>query len=166
VFAELTNLVGGKDGGTGIEYTGGAPLSLEEKSPLEYCSKFGERYRIQCVFEFSGLGVNEQSTPEEIEAKLIACSDETYDEELEAACIRSVAAVGAQHELALRHTITVPKHILGLSDTLREAYIYGAGIEMRQYVTSGAARGSEDFCAAFTDQKDVSLCEGIFAQSN
>lgn len=163
VFAELTNLVGGKDGGTGIDYTGGPPLKLEE-SPLAYCSKFDEQYRIQCLFEFSGLGISELSTPKDIEQKLIGCSNDEYDEELEAACIRSVSAVGAQHELAQNHTIVVPKHIHDLSDSLREAYIYGTGTEMKQYLMSGAPRGWEDFCSQFIHQKDMLLCNDLFTQ--
>ncbi len=163
VFAELTNLVGGTDGGTGIVYTGGPPLTMDEKTPLEYCSKFGDRYRIQCVFEFSGLGVSEASTPEDIEKKLIACSNEEYDAELEEACIRSVSAVGTQHELAAKHTIIVPQHILGLSDELRRAYIIGAGTEMKQYLISGTGRDWQSFCGEFTEQEDTQLCESIFS---
>ena len=162
VFAELTNLVGGTDGGTGIVYTGGPPLTMDEKTPLEYCSKFDDRYRIQCVFEFSGLGVSESSTPADIERKLIACSNEEYDAELEEACIRSVSAVGTQHELAANHAIVVPKHILGLSDEMRRAYILGAGTEMKQYLISGTVRDWESFCGAFTEPEDTQLCEGIF----
>lgn len=162
VFAELTNLVGGRDGGTGIAYTGGPPLTMDEDTPLEYCSKFEYRYRIQCVFEFSGLGISEESTPEDIEHKLELCSKQDYEEEFEAACIRSVSAVGTQHELAQNHTIVVPEHILGLSAALREAYIRGAGTEMKQYLLSGADRGWEAFCGTFTVQTDVELCTSIF----
>lgn len=162
VFAELTNLIGGTDGGTGIQYTGGAPLTMEEKTPLEYCAKFDDRYKLQCVFEFSGLGISEVSTPADIEAKLIGCSSEGYAEEMEGACIRSVSAVGAQHELALSHTITVPQHILGLSDFLRKSYIIGAGTEMKQYFNSGATRDWQSFCGVFTVEQDIMFCEGLF----
>lgn len=161
VFAELTNLVGGKDGGTGIEYTGGPPLSLAE-TPLEYCSKFGERYRIQCLFEFSGLGVSEFSTPEDIEQKLQDCINAEYEVELEAACIKSVSAVGAQHSLAVDHTITVPQFINTLQDELRSAYILGAGTEMKQYLLSGASRNWHEFCDQFSTQSDQLICADIF----
>lgn len=163
VFAELTNLVGGTDGGTGILYTGGAPLSILEESPLEYCAKFEkEHYRVQCVFEFSGLGVSEHSTPKDIEAKLKKCSDSSYDEVLESACIRSVAAVGTQHELAVNTSVVVPPHILDLPDALRKAYILGVATEMNQYIMSGAPRDSEGFCANFSKPEDISLCQGVF----
>jgi hypothetical protein len=162
VFAELTNLVGGKDGGTGIDYTGGPPLSMEEKSPLEYCNKFDRKYGIQCVFEFSGLGVSEHSTPADIAQKLLGCSNEEYDEELEAACIRSVSAVGAQHELAKSQTIVVPEHIHGLPKVLRESYIRGTGIEMMQYLISGADRDWRAFCDAFINEDDILMCEELF----
>jgi len=161
VFAELTNLVGGKDGGTGIEYTGGPPLSLDQ-TPLEYCSKFAEQYRVQCLFEFSGLGVSENSTPADIERKLRECSMSDYEEVLEAACIRSVSAVGAQHELAQNHTIIVPKLFFTLSDELRRSYISGAGTEMKQYLLSGAQRNWHEFCDQFIDPRDIDQCTRIF----
>jgi hypothetical protein len=114
------------------------------------------------VFEFSGLGISEFSTPADIEKKLIACSQEQYDEELEAACIRSVSAVGTQHELANNHTITVPKYILGLSEVLRTSYIQGAGTEMKQYLVSGADRSWQTFCNSFTATRDIDFCTSIF----
>jgi len=163
VFAELTNLVGGTDGGTGIEYTGGAPLSLLEESPLSYCAKFDkEHYRVQCVFEFSGLGISEFSTPADIEDRLKRCSDSSYDEVLESACIQSVSAVGAQHMLATNSSIEVPPHIFDLPPSLRKAYIVGVATEMHQYMLSGAPRDAEGFCANFTEPEDHALCAGVF----
>lgn len=163
VFAELTNLVGGKDGGTGIDYTGGPPLTMDEKTPLEYCSKFDPRYSIQCVFEFSGLGISDSSTPADIELKLRGCTNQEYDEVLESACIRSVSAVGAQHELANNQTVVVPEYILGLSDVLRKSYILGTGTELKQYLISGVDRDWKSFCDAFTAEEDISLCLSLYA---
>lgn len=164
VFAELTNLVGGRDGETAIPYTNGPPLTIKEATPLEYCAKIGERYRIQCVFEFSGLGIGPASTPADVEGKLRNCVGENFDEELESACIKSVAAVGMQHLLAGTSTVSVPSFILSLSDPLRNAYILGAATEMKQYVVSGATRNWESFCGGFTKEADASYCKSIFAQ--
>lgn len=165
VFAELTNLVGGTDGGTGIEYTGGAPLTMEEKTPLEYCSKFKPHYRLQCVFEFSGLGVNEHTTQDDIAGRIKDCANDVYGEELESACIRSVSAVGAQHILAHSDTLSVPPHVLTLSKPLRDAFILGVGTEMKQYIISGAPRDWQSFCDGFSDSEDNSLCTSIFNET-
>ena len=153
--------MGGTDGATGIVYTNGPPLVLEE-APIEYCSTLDERYRYQCVFEFSGLGVHTHSTPEQIAEKLKQCTGGDFDEKLEGGCIQSVAAVGTQHELALRDAITFPPHILNLTDFQRRSYIIGAGTEMKQYLISGADRDWRSFCANFTNQADVTLCHDIF----
>lgn len=166
VFAELTNLVGGKDGGTGIDYTGGPPLTLEAKSPLEYCSKFDRKYGIQCVFEFSGLGISQASTPEDIEQKLMDCSNGEYDTDLEEACIRSVSAVGTQHHLAHNQTVPVPQYVFTLNADLRKAYIMGAGTEMKQYLISGTERDWKSFCASFTAAEDITLCQNLFADQS
>ncbi len=106
--------------------------------------------------------MSEYSTPADIEKKLIACSNDEYDEELESACIRSVAAVGAQHELANNQTVVVPEHIHGLPKSLRESYIRGTGIEMLQYLISGASRDWRAFCDAFINEDDILMCEGLF----
>lgn len=163
VFAELTNLVGGKDGGTGIEYTGGPPLSIGNLTALQYCSKFGDRYKVQCLFEFSGLGINENSTSEEVTTKLLACSDKNFEEKFEAACIHSVAAVGTQHELAYSNTVRIPKHIYTLPKALRTAYIYGAGNEILQYMISGVPKDWNAFCNSFSNTEDKKTCTQIFA---
>jgi hypothetical protein len=164
VFAELTNLVGGTDGGTGIRYTGEAPLEVAEESSLEYCSKFGKlHYQEQCLFEFSGLGISDLSTPKEVNVKLQGCSNEDYELYLEIACIKSVSAVGAQHLLAKNHTLDVPEFVLALDTPLREAYIKGAGTEMKQYIVSGAVRDNESFCNSFTEDSDIELCTAIFS---
>lgn len=164
VFAELTNLVGGTDGATGMEYTGGPPLVIEESTSLEYCTKFGERYKIECLFEFSGLGISEASTDADIEKKLLGCTNEDYDEVLEAACIRSVSAVGAQHQLAFSNTIAVPSHIFTLSEILRNSYIDGAGTEMSQYIISGVQKDWQTFCMSFIVEVDQQKCTRIFIQ--
>lgn len=164
VFAELTNLVGGTDGATGMAYTGGPPLTIEESTSLEYCAKFGDRYKIECLFEFSGLGISESSTDADIEKKLLGCSNEDYDEVLEAACIRSVSAVGAQHQLAFNETIMVPLHIFTLPETLRSSYIEGAGTEMKQYIISGVHKDWQTFCKSFTEESDQHKCSNIFVQ--
>lgn len=165
VFAELTNLVGGTDGGTGIPYTGGPPVSIGDKTTLEYCATFGERYRTECLFEFSGLGISEASTPQDITIKLLACHDPHYDEALEAACIKSVSAVGAQHLLAFNQTVSTPKEIFSLPEKLREAYIRGTADEMSQYIISGVDKDWKTFCTAFPDSSDQKLCTGIIASN-
>ena len=162
VFAELTNLVGGKDGATGVDYTSGPAIILDADSPIEYCSEFAEKHRYQCVFEFSGLGISEYSEPSDIEERLKQCTNGEHDAELESGCIKSVSAVGAQHELAISQTITFPEHILDLPDELRQAYILGAGSEMNQYIISGAERDWKSFCLNFTQESDVELCNTIF----
>jgi hypothetical protein len=162
VFAELTNLVGGTDGSTGVPYTNGPPLTLGADSPIAYCSQFDVAYRYQCIFEFSGLGVNENSQPREIEQKLRECINGEYDLELEGGCIKSVAAVGAQHELAYASTITFHSFILDLPETLRHAYIQGAGTELSQYLISGASRDWQSFCDNFTQAVDIEKCTVIF----
>jgi hypothetical protein len=163
VFAELTNLVGGTDGGTGMPYSGGPPLSIGDATTLQYCATFDERYRIQCLFEFSGLGISEHSTPQDIAQKLRSCQDSNYDQSLEAACIKSVSAVGAQHELAMRDSVTIPEHIFLLPKVLREAYIQGAGVEMSQYIQSGVHKDWETFCNSFPDSDNQTMCTSIFS---
>lgn len=162
VFAELTNLVGGTDGETGVPYSSGPPMSLEGKTTLEYCDQFSEQYRLQCVFEFSGLGVSQVSTPKDIELKLRQCTQNEYDSELEAGCVKSVAAVGTQHELTTANTPTVHPFILSESPEIREAFILGAGVEMLQYLRSGAVRDWRTFCGSFTEPDDVGLCTSIY----
>jgi hypothetical protein len=163
VFAELTNLVGGTDGGTGLEYTGGPPLSIGEKTPIQYCSEFEGRYRTQCLFELSGLNVNENSTADDVGRKLEECLENDYEEELESACIQSVAAVGAQHQLAHSRTLEVPGLVITLTEQRRHAYIIGAGTEMSQYIMSGVDKDWEAFCELFENQvKDLEICTDIF----
>ncbi len=162
VFAELTNLVGGTDGATGEPYTGGPPINIGNKTSLEYCSTFGERYRTECLFEFSGLGISEKSTDFDVEKKIIECTKGEYSLDLESACVRSVSAVGAQHLLAFKSELEVPKSILELSKPLRFAYINGAGGEMSQYISSGVPKHWEKFCASFSDIEDQTSCIKIF----
>ena len=164
VFAELTNLVGGTDGATGIEYTGGPPLKIDEETPIAYCSKFGERYKTECMFEFSGLGVSTDSTDAEIEKKLIECTTGEYDEVLESACIQSVSAVGAQHLLAHNTQLVVPQSVFTFSSSTRTSYIIGAGTEMKQYIISGVNKDWESFCSSFLSYTDRVQCRLIFTQ--
>jgi hypothetical protein len=165
VFAELTNLVGGRDGATGLEYTGGPPLTVDEKTPLQYCAKFGEeRYRNQCLFEFSGLGISQVSTPADIERRIDGCMQEGYDITLESLCVKSVSAVGAQHLLAKEETLAVPASVLAMPEEARSAYILGAGTELLQYLKSGALRDWQGFCGQFTQSADIQQCKGIFAE--
>jgi hypothetical protein len=140
-------------------------IELPEKDKIKirkYCSEFAEKHRYQCVFEFSGLGISEYSEPSDIEERLKQCTNGEHDAELESGCIKSVSAVGAQHELAISQTITFPEHILDLPDELRQAYILGAGSEMNQYIISGAERDWKSFCLNFTQESDVELCNTIF----
>jgi len=165
VFAELTNLVGGSDGSTGVPYTNGPQLTLEDKTPIEYCSGFGEQYRYQCIFELSGLGIGLSSNPAYIEQRLKQCTDGDYVLELKGGCIKSVSAVGAQHELATNNSVTFPPHILELSEFLRRSYIMGVGVEMQQYRNSGATRDWVGFCSNFNADSDLQLCASIFGGS-
>jgi hypothetical protein len=162
VFAELTNLVGGTDGGTGLPYTGGPPLSIGDQTPISYCSQFEGRYRTQCLFEFSGLRVNENSTTKDIQNKLLECTSSDFDEEMEAVCIHSVAAVGAQHELARSSTVVVPPEVLSYSAKARGAYIAGAGTEMLQYIISGVPKDWNKFCDNFKETDEYKSCTDIF----
>lgn len=165
VFAELTNLVGGRDGETGIEYSGGPPLAVDEKTPLQYCAKFDEeRYRNQCLFEFSGLGISQVSTPEDVEKRIGGCLQEGYDITLESLCVKSVSAVGAQHLLAKETTLTVPASVLAMPQKARSAYILGAGTEILQYLKSGASRDWQGFCDQFTEDADTRQCTDIFSE--
>ncbi len=163
VFAELTNLVGGSDGETGEAYANGPPMSIAPQTPLEYCTEWGEAYQEQCLFELSGLGVSPASTPGDITEKLKNCTQDGYTEDLQAACISSVAAVSAQHELAKRETITFQKQVLSWPDRLREAYLRGSAQEMRQYFLSGTTRDWRSFCYTFERESDQELCAGYFS---
>lgn len=164
VFAELTNLVGGTDGATGIAYTGGAPMKIDEPTPIAYCAKFGEKYKIECMFEFSGLGVHDNSTSEEIEKKIIDCTTGDFDVELESACIKSVSAVGAQHLLAASSSLKVPESIFALTQSNRTSYILGAGTEISQYIISGVDKNWEPFCDSFPQDGDKKYCESLFKE--
>lgn len=165
VFSEYTNLAGGVDGETGLEFPEGPALVLKQP-PMEICSSLPDPAAIPCALELNGLGISEASTMEDIDRALRRCVAGTYAEQLKAACLQSVAAVGAQHELPKKTTLFLQPFILSLSDELRRGYIKGAAIEMLQFIKNGVDKDWPVFCSGFAVQSDQKLCAEIFQEQS
>lgn len=164
LFSEFTNMLGGLDGETGYELTTGPSKSIET-SPIDFCaSTFDEQHQIPCMLEIGGFRNARHSSPEELEKALLKCVANKYKIPLQAACLKSVAAVSTQHALPDLPTITPPKSILALPSDLRRAYILGAGGEMSEFIKNGQQRDWQTFCNAFP-KDDREFCRQIFGAS-
>jgi len=158
VFSEYTNLIGGIDGETGLPFSGGAPLKLNVL-PIDFCASLLKQYQMSCSAELNGLWLSPSATLEHIERSLQQCTSGNHALELKAACIRSKAAVSAQHELPIRGTITLPPFILSLPPDLRKAYISGAIGELNEFLRNGVQKDWRSFCDSFPGNEDRLFCE-------
>lgn len=162
-FAELTNLVGGIDGETGIPYAGGPPISIDQR-PLVYCADLDPEYQAACAYELNGLGIGLKTTPEQTAQRLDECVSYDYPQGLEQACLYSVAAVSAQHEVAAKGTVTLAPNMLDLPQPLRHAYIEGAAREIGEFFKSGVEKDWRAFCDNFSREADWELCAQTVAE--
>src|SRR3989344_194825 len=162
IFSEYTNLAGGVDGETGLLYSEG-PIIVLKSNPMEICESFPEKVQIQCALELNGYGISESSRLEDIERALRRCNEGPYKIELKKACMSSVSAVGAQHELPGKSTLIFQPFVLTISPELRKSYIEGAATEMKQFILNGVMKDWQLFCNNFPDSDDRALCFGIFA---
>ncbi|HYE22301.1 MAG TPA: hypothetical protein VD998_01785 [Verrucomicrobiae bacterium] len=160
IFSEYTNLAGGVDGETGLEFPDG-PAILLKNPPLDICSSLPDHMQLACALELNGLGISEQSKPEDIDRKLRECVAGKHRFELQKACVQSVAAVGAQHELPKTKEMKVLPFALTLSPEFRASYIVGAATEMKQFLKNGVNKNWQVFCNGFKTTEDKTLCESI-----
>lgn len=162
VFSEYTNLIGGTDGETGYTFSGGPPLELAS-TPMDVCSSLPLAYQVHCALELNGYQISESSTPEDIEKKLRGCIMPKYASQIQKACVQSVAAVAAQHELPKQTTLTPPAFAFQLSPELRRSYIAGAGTEMNEFLRNGSAKDTKAFCEKWQDAGDRDYCKQVSA---
>lgn len=161
LFSELTNMLGGLDGETGYELATGPSKSIQTSS-IDFCaSTFDEQHQIPCMLEVGGFKNARHSSPEELEKALSKCVDNKYKIQLQAACLKSIAAVSTQHALPEKTTIVPPKPILSLSTELRRAYMMGAGGEMSEFIKNGQKKDWKTFCSYFPEDDSV-FCSQIF----
>lgn len=165
VFSEYTNLAGGVDGETGLKFPEG-PVILLKQPPMEICASLPDPVAIPCALELNGLGISEASSIDDIDKALRRCTSGIYSGGLKAACIQSVAAVGAQHELPRKSTLHLQGYILGLADEFRAAYIKGAATEMLQFIKNGVEKDWQAFCSGFSASPDREFCAEIFQEQN
>jgi hypothetical protein len=157
VFAELTNLAGGFDGETGLHFPGEPPVKIDEHA-LPYCTKLQPKYQKACVYELSGLNIGVSTTPELAKERLMACLDDKYPTDLQAACIYGVAAVFAQHEVALDKKVTPMPFILDLDREIIKSYIAAVSQEIRQFILSGREFNGSEFCQSFKERDEIEFC--------
>jgi hypothetical protein len=159
VFSEYTNLIGGVDGHTGLLYADGPPLKLDS-SPMDFCVTFEDKYQIECALEVNGYGVSPSSTQSSIENNLRKCVSDKYPTRIMEACLRSVAAVFGQHELAKGVTIKPPDFIFSLPLELKQAYISGTMSEFKQFSINGVGKDWESFCKSFNGE-EANFCSAL-----